>query len=201
MSFTFRDSLFPLQTFPVSALLIGPMAARLSRAESSTFSLFPLVQPRGLFLLLANRRSSAASVASGLNSDLSVLDLGHSDAAQLGSDRGLLGRWFRRHEDTERAKISLIHPLDERSADLADGRISGSEPRCGDYCRSRDLPNDQHAPFSDNVANRRYDRNLSCRHRLTRELVLPDERRGQPLGPSLVSVVIRAFTKRVIYPA
>ena len=60
---------------------------------------------------------------------------------------------------------------------------------------------DQHAPFSDNVANRRYDQNLSRRHGLTGELVLPDERRGQPLGPSLVSVVIRAFTKRVIHPA
>lgn len=59
----------------------------------------------------------------------------------------------------------------------------------------------QHAPFSDNVANRRYDRNLSRRHGLTGELVLPDERRGQPLGPSLVGVVIRAIIKRVIHPA
>lgn len=59
---------------------------------------------------------------------------------------------------------------------------------------------DQHALFSDNVANRRYDQNLSRRHGLTEELVSPDERRGQPLGPSLVSVVIRAFMKRVIHP-
>lgn len=60
---------------------------------------------------------------------------------------------------------------------------------------------DQHAPFSDNIANRRYDQNLSRRHGHTGQLVLPDERRGQPLEPSLVSVVIRAFTKRVIHPA
>lgn len=60
---------------------------------------------------------------------------------------------------------------------------------------------DQHAPFSDNVVNRRYDQNLSRRHGLTGELVLLDERRGQQLGPSFVSVVIRAIMKRVIHPA
>ena len=89
--------------------------------------------------------------------------------------------------------------MTEAATDPCRSRGQLSLPRCGPSAISAAV--DQHAPFSDNVANHRYDQNLSRRHGLTGELVLPDERRGQPLGLSLVSVVIRAITKRVIHPA